>query len=332
MVICVMLQLLLVFSLLIGCKKLSDNSKFMDRDYTATIKYGCSIIVMLSHIDVPENCYFLGNLHFVCVTLFFLFSGYGLTYQYKIFGGKATKIQAVLKLVIPYIIVIMIKSILSIPIEGGGMYYMNVIIMFYIVFFFILTIAKNTMQFLILIAISNIMYALGAQLYIQQMTDLFGWGSQSLGFLFGVLLCVFQEQIYLFFRKWALVLILISSLILLMAGKSYIKIRDISCVSNEAFLLRIILSFCVICVLFSISTHCVIGNRFSIYMGNKCMYIFLLHGVVIGILDIVYDIKNPGIYMMSIVIATLVMSIIFECIAKNIQGLCKKLSRFLKTV
>ncbi len=56
-------------------------------------------------------------------------------------------------------------------------------------------------------------------------------------------------------------------------------------------------------------------------MGKKCMYIFLLHGVVIGVVDKIYNnsITNPGIYMLLVVTLTLVISIITEYIVRNIK-------------
>lgn len=294
MVIGVTLQLLLVLSLLIGCKRSADKSYFMDRDYTAAIKWGCSVIVMFSHIAIPVKYHILGDLHFVCVTLFFLFSGYGLTYQYRIFGrrDRTARVRTVSKLVIPYIVVIIIKTVFSIPIGIGGMYYMNVIILFYIIFFAISSITKNMTQFLISLAIFNIAYALSAQLYLQQTTGLLGWGNQSVGFLFGVLLCVYKERICIFLKERVLVITMTLTLVAVPAGIIYIKMRDISYVGNVEFFLRLILSFCMICILFALSTHFKIGNKFCVFMGNRCMYIFLLHGVVIGIMDKIYDITN----------------------------------------
>lgn len=329
MAIGIILQLLLVFSLLIGCKRTTDKSNFMDKDYATVIKWGCSVIVMFSHIEIPEIYHILGDLHFVCVTLFFLFSGYGLTYQYRTLGRRnnIVKIRTVLKLLIPYLVVIIMKITLSIPIGNGGMYYMNVIMLFYIAFFLISSMVKNTTQYLTLLAIFNIAYVLATQFYLQQTTSLFGWGSQSLGFLFGALICVFKRQISTFLKDKTPVIIVSLTLVSLLTGIVYIKIRDISYVSNKEFVLRLILNFCVIGILFSLSTHFIIGNRFCIFMGNRCMYIFLLHGVVIGIIDKIYDMKSPevyGVYMLLIVIVTLVASIGFSVIEENIQKICVK--------
>lgn len=84
-------------------------------------------------------------------------------------------------------------------------------------------------------------------------------------------------------------------------------------------MMRIIISFCVICIIFSLSTHLVIGNRFCIFMGNKCMYVFLLHGVVIGMIDKMYHMADPGVYMLLVVSLTLVVSIIIEFMVENIK-------------
>ena len=87
MVIGVILQALLIVSLVSGCRLATDKSNFMEKDYAAVIKWGCSVIVIFSHINTPEKYHILGSLHFICVTLFFIFSGYGLTYKYAIHGG-----------------------------------------------------------------------------------------------------------------------------------------------------------------------------------------------------------------------------------------------------
>lgn len=226
-----------------------------------------------------------------------------------------------LKLVIPYVLVIMVKTMLSIDVGSGGMYYMNVIILFYVVFFAVTAITSNISRIIMLMALWNVVYAVGTQLCIGQITsaNLFGWGSQSLGFTAGVLLCAYREQVSLFLRKRTIVIVPIMVLVSLISGMIYIRKRDINYISNEEFMMRIIISFCVICIIFSLSTHLVIGNRFCIFMGNKCMYVFLLHGVVIGMIDKMYHMADPGVYMLLVVSLTLVVSIIIEFMVENIK-------------
>lgn len=66
---------------LYGSKSVTDQNEFMSKQYTTMLKAVCCIIVILVHIPLVKQNKLqdgIGSFAYICVTLFFLISAYGM--------------------------------------------------------------------------------------------------------------------------------------------------------------------------------------------------------------------------------------------------------------
>ena len=131
-------QLAFLVTAFFGMRRDRQNESFLSQTYTASLKALCCFSVILAHTGAGEKYCLLGCVHWVAVSLFFLFSGYGLAYNVR---HRAGYLQAfyrrLLKVIIPLLLVLALKAAFSCSLWSGGMNYMLVIFLFYIVFFLV---------------------------------------------------------------------------------------------------------------------------------------------------------------------------------------------------
>lgn len=77
-----LIPMALFFVVLYGSKEAENQNGFMSREYTTIMKAVCCIIVILVHIPAAYTNRLqdaMGSFAYVCVTLFFLMSAYGMS-------------------------------------------------------------------------------------------------------------------------------------------------------------------------------------------------------------------------------------------------------------
>ena len=77
-----LIPMALFFVVLYGSKESENQKGFMSREYTTIMKAVCCIIVILVHIPAAYTNRLqdaMGSFAYVCVTLFFLMSAYGMS-------------------------------------------------------------------------------------------------------------------------------------------------------------------------------------------------------------------------------------------------------------
>ncbi len=300
-----------------GLAYTKDTNQFFDKDYTTVIKGLCCIIVILVHIpyehgNAVQNA--AGSFGYICVTLFFMFSAYGLTWSVKNKEGYLNNFfrKRVLTLLTPYIIICLLKAICGFKVFYGGTNFVFVIFMFYIIFYVSHKyISKKYRD--ILICTFVILYSLIGQIA----NDFFGlenmilkWQTESLGFMYGIIFANIIESFKEKAKKHNAVKIGILALLSGILGISYLKYKYILFTGD--YILRIILGIFIIMLLFTVTIHFRIGNVFTKYLGKISYEVFLLHGFIMSVFSVLKLRASSGIYILMVILGTLIIATVIN--------------------
>ena len=321
-------QLAFVALALCGGRRDRENASFMSRDYTCVLKALCCFSVILAHTGAGEKYCVLGFVHWIAVSLFFLFSGYGLSYSA---AHKPDYLRAfhkrILKVAIPLLLILALKAVFSCELWSGGMGYMLVAILFYAVFFLVRLLFGGKEGFWgmdtadwILIALT-VLYSLSVQFFHDsRMADrgevtglalflsFFGWGCQSLGFAYGIILSrkLGELKAFLARRQNVVILLAVCLVLLPFLALAYLRTRDVFFVSWTEYSLRAVMVLLSMLVIAIFSQGLRFGNPAIRLVGSVSAEMFLLHGFVIEMLERYTGLcqSRPGIFVVLVCLLT----------------------------
>ena len=300
-----------------GLAYTKDTNHFFNKDYTTVLKGLCCIIVILVHIphehgNTVQNA--AGSFGYICVTLFFIFSAYGLTWSVKHKEGYLNKFfrKRVLTLLTPFILICLLKSICGFEVFHGGTNFVFVIFMFYIIFYLSHKYISKKYRDILMCAFV-ILYSLVGQIA----NDFFGleniilkWQTESLGFMYGIILANIIEQFKEKVEKHYLIKIGILAAISGVLGISYLKYKYVLFTGD--YILRIILGIFLIMLLFTVTIHFRMGNVFTKYLGKISYEVFLSHGFVMNVFNVMNLRVSSGIYILMVIFGTLVIATVLN--------------------
>ncbi|QNU65880.1 acyltransferase family protein [Ruminiclostridium herbifermentans] len=306
-----------VFIAVYGIAFTKDTSHFFSKDYTTVLKGLCCIIVIFVHIpniygNAIQNA--AGSFGYICVTLFFMFSAYGLTWSVKHKEGYLNNFfrKRVLAVLTPYIIICLLKAICGFKVFRDGTNFVFVIFMFYIIFYLSHKYINKKYRD-ILICAFVIFYSLAGQIA----NDFFGyeniilkWQTESLGFMYGIIFANIIEPFKEKVKKQYVVKIGILSAVSGILGVTYLKYKYILFAGD--YILRIILGISLILLLFTITIHFRIGNIFTKYLGKISYEVFLLHGFVMSVYNVLKLQVSSGVYILMVILGTLVIAAVLN--------------------
>ncbi|MCR5621037.1 MAG: hypothetical protein K6G18_04200 [Treponema sp.] len=335
-----------------GCRRDGENGFFMSRGYSSFVKAFCCFSVILAHTGAGEKYCLLGCLHWIAVSLFFLFSGYGLSY------GAAHKpdymrgfYKRILKTAIPLSLVLALKAAFSCYLWSGGMGYMLVAILFYIVFFLVRSAFGGKPAFWgldvadVLLVALTVLYSVLIQLFHDSRLDsldygsglasvlaLFGWGCQSLGFAYGILLARKLEAFKAFLarRRNSVILLAACLAALPFLALAYLRTRNVNCVSWTEYALRAAMVLLALLVGAVLSQGLRFGNPAIRLAGSVSAEMFLLHGFVIELLERYTGGEagslcrsQPGLFVVLVYLLTFLGGLVLHFLLKALYRLLR---------
>lgn len=101
-----------------------------------------------------------------------------------------------------------------------------------------------------------------------------------------------------------------------MLGIMYLKFKPV--VFWGDYLLKIILGVAIIIFILGVNTKVKIGNKISIFLGNVSYEIYLLHGLIFGIVSHIMPQMPSGLFIAISLAVTVILSAMVKPIADKI--------------
>ena len=330
-----MIIFLMIFSGVIMYRiKLGKNLKnsFVEKSQSIAIKGICCIIVILVHIPSYYGNKLqdaMGSFGYICVTIFFLYSAYGLRYS---LNNKKNYLQHFIKniiiiIYIPFVIsniiyqflincsefdIFMILGIKNITFIGE-------LILFYILFYLVYKNIKNYKKADIIMITLTI--AISIVTYIFRL----GWYVECLGFAFGIIIFNCISQINKLCEKNYFINIIIFFITSCIFGILYISMKNVQVIS---YFLRIILGISIISLLIVLLKRIKIYNRILDFLGRISYEVYLLHPIIIELLNNL-NVKS-GTYILIVIGITVICSYLLNLVDSKIGTKIKNFKYFIK--
>lgn len=306
-----------------GNKADKEGKSFFSKDYTRALKGACCIIVVFVHVPVEHGNVLqdaVGSFGYVAVTLFFMFSAYGmyLSKQRKPDYMKHFWRNRLSSLLVPMFLINLAGYLYSIPFRGGSLsslIWINSwvwILLQFCILFYIVELGEHyhlwnekISKFLLVIAV----FVSSLYLYLTsvkgQNSNLSGWCFERLGLIWGLLLLWYFPTIKLLIKPkfWKIV---ISGIICLVLGVSYLKFKEVF--FWGAYLNKIILGIAIIYLLFMVSCRRKWGNKVSFFLGDISYEVYLSHGFVMSVVAHHLPSLPSGQFIVTSIVGTIIFS------------------------
>lgn len=350
--------LLLLFPvLLIPKMKIAPRGTYFDslsKENSQILKGICAVVIVFAHMssnamNIAKPDMIFKNLMFIgvyAVSVFFLFSGYGLSISYIKKGNAYLSgffKNRFISLLVPFFIMLVLYNAELIcegkfswdyfffsvidgsPLNVRYSWYVAVITLFYILFYFAARFAKDSKPKLIAAVVCALCVYIALCYAFSIPSHYF---SSVIAFLFGVIIACFKEKAETAVRnRWSLfaavsVILLAASLVFRavkggMLSNAVVKqIASISTIYlNEIFLISVILIF---------MQKLSFNNAALRFLGSISYELYLTHGLVIVLLKKTALVENCWIFAFSVLLLSAVsaylLHLLSTAVIKRLRG------------
>jgi len=286
---------------------------------------------MFCHFYEPYNNILqinVGRFAYIAVTLFFVFSAYGLEVSVKTKSDYldhffAKRFSAIL---VPYILSCLIKLFFSVKIAYAGATYVHVLIVYYIIFYFAHTKIKNNKKREYFLLLCTLAYSLGGFFlgYKLRLPKIgLNWYPESIGLSIGILIAYHYERFNYFFKTKVFAKLVLCTFIAVFLKYTF----DHYIAVNYIYQYRFVCDYCyrmaaaisVIVVIMLLFTHIDFGNCVSHQLGKISFEIFLYHGFYLQFLLKLPVEWNGNLYIASVFVCTIITAVVMNKIASVIM-------------
>lgn len=273
----------------------------------------------------------IGSFGYIAVTLFFLISAYGMmlsSERKKDYLNHFWRNRLV-ALLIPCLCVNLVGIALNF-VEGSSEWhaiyqingYVKVLLQFCL-WFYIIELCKRKwfpqkaqLGDCILIA-GIVISSIFLYLFIyDDSSSTAGWCFERMGLVWGILLNRYYQPFVKWMDSHRCIKAVLLCVVCAVLGIAYLKYKMVW--FWGAYLLKIVLGLFIILFLFTASSNRKIGNRFGLWLGNISYEVYLCHGMVREFLAYAMSELSSGMFILTTVIATLILSCFVHSIDKII--------------
>ena len=297
------------------------NDTFFDASNTKAMRGFWSIIVILVHTPTPyQNTLqdMIGSFAYIGVTFFFLTSAYGLTVSRK--GLEGFWKYRLRKLLLPQIFVNIVFLIIFLimgnkSISAWTIFKIDKWVCWLMACMFVwwlfnqrfLPIKRIKYPIIVFVIIIGSLSS-----YLLEKNDIVSnpiWPTEVIGFVWGIVLAILFEKLYLNFNmKWNIILCF-SCLTSGILGVLYLNTKTILFLGD--YLLKIVLGLCITIFILTLKVRFKIGNKIIGFLGMISYEVYLVHFQVFAMIRQVWPNLRSGVFIvvsvgLSISIATLV--------------------------
>ena len=307
------------------------HGHFFSKEYTDVLKGLCCLIVIYVHVW-PERGNTLqdaiGSFAYVAVTFFFLVSGYGMLagIERKNNYLKHFWRNRLVSLLIPCILVNIVGYTLGVIVRGNTepsvLFIINsyvVVLLQWCIWVYIIELCRVRWfsKNIILTDYLLIIGVLVSSLVLYLFMDGDGWCFERMGLVWGVLLYRYFVKIVAWMNKHRLMKAVFLIVIGGILGIAYLKYKPVF--FWGAYLLKIVLAFVLLLLLFTATSNRKFGDKISDWLGSVSYEVYLSHGIALGTMSYVIPMDfNSGAYILISVIITLILSTGIHALGKPV--------------
>lgn len=319
-------------SFVIGSK--IEEGTFFSKDYTSMLKGVCCLFVIYVHFHGAYTNNLqdaIGSFGYIAVTLFFMISAYGMMQSAERKEKYLNHFwqNRLVALLIPCLCINLVSIALSFAegsFEWHAIYHINgyvKVLLQFCLWFYIIELCKRKWfpkrhQFGDCMLIAGIVISsIFLYLFIyNDSSSTAGWCFERIGLVWGVLLNRYYQPFvkWMDSHRWTKVVLL--CVISALFGIAYLKYKMVW--FWGAYLLKIVLGLFIILFLFTATSNRKIGNHFGLWLGNISYEVYLSHGMVMGFLAYAMSELSSGMFILTTVVATLILSYFVHSIDKII--------------
>ena len=322
--------LIMGFVLLFGVKRSDDDAHFFDLTNTSTMRGFLCLYVVFCHsqtIVYDRIVDIVLSVGFVCVSFFFIVSGYGL---YLSLNKKPQMIDTFWRKRLPRLLLtgwiiniffeVMARILIHEEISVRDIVSVNGWIVWLLVCYLIFWIAVRLFKtansriiamMVLLVLFSVIMWALKNKGMIVRSV----WSIEAYGFLWGVLLAAYRNEFIAFARnKWMAKFCMIVGASLVF-GVAYLKFKPV--VFWGDYMLKLLVGIALIALALVANVRFSIGNKIAVFLGGISLEVYLMHEKVFHILQKLTGLadKNLGLYILVSWGLVIILSYVLHMVA-----------------
>ncbi len=342
MITTLLILILIAFSFLYKSKNDVSGNFFLSKDFTTTVKGICALVVVFVHFpgdfgNALQDA--IGSFAYVAVTLFFLFSAYGMFYSYER-GGYLRSFwrNRLVSLLTPQLcvniafwVLLLVHGLSPVAKDLWQVNNYIIILLEYCVAFYAVVLIKDrffkTKGIGWAIAVLNcLVFASSIIIYVSRSraegnVEL-DWCYERWGLIWGSLLYYYRKSMLSFVKKggkpWRLAALIGASAVL---GVMYITNKEVWLYGE--YLLKILLGAVIILTLFVGMYGRVYFNAILKFLGNASFEIYLCH---VAVMDIVYELCG-GVSSNLFVGLTFGVTILLASLIRAVDSKAVKLLR-----
>lgn len=325
----------LLIVLILGTQPDKEGMFFFNKDYTRVFKGACCIIVILVHVPAEHGNVLqdaMGSFGYVAVTLFFMFSAYGMYYSklrkkdYLSYFWR----NRLTSLLIPMFLINVVEYFYNLIAVGKNAPSLLVnlngwvwVLLQFCILFFVIELGEyfklykeKTSKFLLVLGV------VGSSLFLyfynggmRGNSSELGWCFERLGLVWGLLL-VWNFSLV---KRWLspkLIKTVISILLCLILGIVYLKFKHVFFWGE--YLSKIVLGVAIIYLLFLITSRRQWGNRASFFLGDISYEVYLSHGFIMSLVAKYLHFLSSGEFILTSVTLTIIFSWLIHVVDKRI--------------
>ncbi len=329
--IVILIVLLLVE--LYGIKFQSQPNELLNQKQTNVLRGGCCFPVIFCHFYEPYSNNLqvtIGRYAYIAVTLFFIFSAYGLEVRVKRKEDYLDHflVKRFTAILIPYILSSLIRLMFGVDLTYGGASFVHVLIIYYIIFYFVHIKIKNTKKREYVLLLFTLCYSIvgffwGYKFRLPKIG--LNWYQEALGLTIGVFIAYHYEKMNRFFKNRVIVKLALwipAAVFLKYTFDMYISngyIQEYKFLCN--YIYRMAAAVSVIVVIMLLFSHFSLGNYVSRQLGKISFEVFLYHGFYLQFLLKLPVEWNGNSYILTVVVCTIITAFVMNKIASVLAKL-----------
>ena len=297
------------------------DSSFFDIQTSECMRGFWCLIVLLVHIPLEQQNTIqdaIGSFAFIGVTFFFMTSSYGLTlsalkkpesYLHGFWTKRLSRLM--LPMLFVNVFTILAEVITIKEFDFWQLFrltgWVRQILFFYLMFWLLHKFLPSKLDVksksLIVILVTCVFSLF---VYITKGMGVFGWPTETMGFIYGILLALFKDKFQRFaLNKWLIKTItaLILSAVL---GVAYLCFKTIPVIGD--YILKIFLGAAILSLIFIANSKISIGNPVSRFLGSISYEIYLFHSVAFILLEAFSSQLESSVYVLLSMLITIVLS------------------------